>query len=77
MFQELDTNTSKIFNSFICTLNDYVLHASQNKSSNVQLIFPYSLSLHFSLISNNEELMKKNLAILDNYLNILVRIDLM
>lgn len=36
------------------------------------LLFPFSVSLHFSLINKNKDCLYNNLAILDSYIPILV-----
>ncbi|XP_050436025.1 uncharacterized protein LOC126842867 [Adelges cooleyi] len=60
-----------IINTLLYTLNEKTIHVTQQSTANNQLILPYSLSLHFSILTNNEECLYNNLGVLDNYLSIL------
>lgn len=60
-------------NDIICKFNEHVLLISHYNPMNELLLFPFSVSLHFSLINKNENCLYNNLAILDSYITTLVR----
>ncbi|VVC32677.1 Hypothetical protein CINCED_3A006375 [Cinara cedri] len=60
----------EILNNLLWTLNENVVLSTQYTTTNPLLIFPYSVSLHFSIKMKNEDCLFNNLCILDNYLNI-------
>lgn len=56
------------------TLNEHVLLSSQYlPTKNVRLIYPYSVSLNFSILNKDEDCLFNNLAVLDDYITIFVR----
>lgn len=64
----------KALNNIHLALNENLLLSTQYTPINTKLMFPYSVSLHFSILMKNEDCFFNNLAILDNYLTIFVRI---
>jgi hypothetical protein len=56
-------------------LNEYVVLSSNYMcSQNHLLVYPYCVSLNFSIVNKNNDCLFNNLAILDDYITILVRI---
>lgn len=70
MCKSKDTDVNNLFNTF----NVLVLFSSYNTSTiDPRLVFPYSVSLNFSLISKNEECLFNNLALLEDFTTLIVR----
>ncbi|XP_050533624.1 uncharacterized protein LOC126901279 [Daktulosphaira vitifoliae] len=67
-----DTNAKKDknVNALLQKLNESIIFNS-NESLTCQLILPYSLSLHFSITTKNEDFIYNNFAVLEKYIDIL------
>lgn len=55
-------------------LNENVLLSAHFTSTNALLMFPYSVSLKYSIVMKNENHLFNNLTVFGDYLSILVRI---
>lgn len=65
-----DENLNKIF----FTLNEQVIYLfHEDNSLGSQLIFPYSVSLKFSMLNINEDYLIHNVAVFKDFLTIIVR----
>lgn len=64
---------NETLNTFIYALNETVLVSSLSIETNAPLVFPYSVSLHLSIANKNSDTLFNNLALLHDYLNIVVR----
>jgi len=67
--------TNTFFIEFHYALNEFVVLSSKYICSEKHLlIYPYAVSLNFSIVNKNEDCLFNNLAILDDFITILVRI---
>lgn len=64
----------KTLYSLYYALNENVILASQFTSMYVELVFPYSVSINFSIINKDDDCLFNNLAVLEDYIAIIVRI---
>ncbi|KAL4148461.1 hypothetical protein QTP88_002698 [Uroleucon formosanum] len=68
--------TNKFFIEFHYALNEFVILSSKYICSEKHLlVYPYSVSLNFSIVNKNEDCLFNNLAILDDYITILLNED--